>query len=85
MADDDIDGLAAAMGRKVEKIREKVLSNDIMYHIRMSAKKFKSIAMNLDSDFFVVSVYDGSPKKRTIRNVFSNSPTVIVSPPNISD
>ena len=85
MADDDLDGLAAAMGRKVDKIREKVLPNDIMYHIRMSAKKFKSIAMNLDSDFFVVSVYDGSPKKRIIRKVFSNPPTVIMPPPNISD
>lgn len=85
MADDDLDGLAAAMGRKAEKIREKVLSNDIMYRIRMSAKKFKSIVMSLDSDFFVVSVYDGSPKKRTIRKVFSNSPTVIIFPPNITD
>lgn len=41
----DLDGLAAAMGRKVEKIREKVLSNDIIYHIRMSAMKFKRMAV----------------------------------------
>lgn len=75
---DELDGLAAAMGRKVEKIREKMLSNDIMYHIRMSAKNFKSIVMNLDSDFFVVSFYDGSLKKRTIRKLFSNSSTVII-------
>ena len=85
MADDDLDGLAAAMGRKVEKIREKVLSTDTVYHIRMSAKKFKSIAMNPASNFFVVSLYDGSPKERTIRKLFLNSPTVIISPPNISD
>ena len=84
MADDDLDGLAAAMGRKVEKIREKVLSNDTIYYIRMSAKKFKSIAMNPDLTFFVVSVYDDSPKERTICKFFSSPPTVTISPPNIS-
>ena len=81
-ANDDRDGLAAAMGRKVEKTREKVLSNDIMCRIRMSAMRFRTMA--LDSNFFVISAYGDSPKKRTLRTVFSDSPTVTISLPNIS-
>ena len=84
-ADEHLDGLAAAMGRKVEKIREKVLSDDIIYHIRMSAMKCNRVAMDLDPNFFIVSVYGDSPKKRTIRKVFSRSPTVTISLSNISD
>ena len=84
-ADDDLDGLAAAMGCKVEKIREKVLSDDIIHHIRMSATKFKTMAMNLDSNFFIVSFYSDSPEKRTIRKVFSKSPIVTISLSNMSD
>ncbi|KAM0798961.1 hypothetical protein BDR22DRAFT_347128 [Usnea florida] len=41
-ADDDLDGLAAAMGCKVEKIREKVLSDDIIYHILTHRKNGQS-------------------------------------------
>ena len=77
-ADHDLDGLAAAMGRKVEKLRKKVLSDDVIYRLRMSAMKFKRMAMNLDSNLFVVSVYDDSPKKWTVRKVFSSSPTVTI-------
>ena len=84
-ADDDLDGLAAAMGCKVEKISEKVLSDDIIYHIYMSATKFKRMAMDLDSNVFIVSFYGDSPKKRTIRKVFSKSPTVTISLSNMSD
>ena len=73
------------MGRKVEKIREKVLSDDIIYHIRMSAMKCNRVAMDLDPNFFIVSVYGDSSKKRTIRKVFSKSPTVTISLSNISD
>ena len=71
------------MGRKVEKIHEKV-SDETMYRIRMSAMKFKRMATDLDSNFFVVSAYSDSPKKRTIRKLFSNSPTVTTFLPNIS-
>ena len=80
-----IDGLAAAMGCKVEKNREKVLSDDIIFRIYMSATKFKGMAMNLDSNFFIVSFYSDSPKKRTIRKVLSKSPTVTISLSNMSD
>ena len=73
------------MGCKVEKIREKVLSDNMFYRIYMSAKQFKSMAMNLDSNFFTVSFYSDSLKKRTIRKVFSKSPTVTISLSNMSD
>ena len=81
-ANDDRDKLAAAMGRKVEKTREKVLSNDMMCRIQMSAMKFRRMA--LDSNFFVISAYSDSPKKRALYRVFSDSPTVTILLPNNS-
>lgn len=84
-ADNDLNRLAAAIEYKVEKIREKVLSDDIIYYIRILAIKYNRVAIDLDPNFFIVSVYGDLPKKRTIRKVFSKSPTITISLLNISD
>ncbi len=74
--DDDRDKLAAALGVKLQNLREKVLPSETMPSIRLSAKKFKTVLRDYERSLAVVSAYGTWSRKRTVGQWFLKSSVV---------
>lgn len=73
---DERDRLSIGLRLKSGSISANILPDDVLFELRISAKKFRNVISELDPNLFVISAYGSIPTKSILKGLISKASVV---------